>query len=159
VVQDAAVSADASAVEMVYREQGPRLWRALLAYTGDPELANDAMSEAFAQALARGDELRNPAAWIWAASFKIAAGQLKDRSTTAPPAQEVTYVMPESVDGIVEALRQLSPKQRLAVVLHDYADRPNDEVAAILGVSVATVHVHLSQGRRRLRALLEDDRA
>ena len=47
----------------------------------------------------------------------------------------------------------------MAIVLHDYADRPTREVAAVLGVSVATVHVHLSQGRRRLRTLLEDDDA
>jgi DNA-directed RNA polymerase specialized sigma24 family protein len=39
--------------------------------------------------------------------------------------------------------------------VHDYADRPTKEVAATLGVSMATVRVHLSQGRRRLRALLE----
>jgi DNA-directed RNA polymerase specialized sigma24 family protein len=44
----------------------------------------------------------------------------------------------------------------MAIVLHDYADRPTDEVASVLGVSRATVHVHLSQGRRRLRKLLED---
>jgi hypothetical protein len=53
---------------------------------------------------------------------------------------------------VVEALRQLSPNQRLAVVLHDYADRPVGEVAATLGASRATVYVHLSQGRRRLRS-------
>jgi len=53
-------------------------------------------------------------------------------------------------------LRQLSPNQRVAVVLHDYADRPTGEVAEILGCSRATVYVHLSQGRRRLLKLLED---
>jgi RNA polymerase sigma factor (sigma-70 family) len=56
----------------------------------------------------------------------------------------------------VEALRQLSPKQRLAIVLHDYADRSTDEVATVLGASKATVYVHLSTARRRLRTLLEE---
>ena len=57
---------------------------------------------------------------------------------------------------MIAALRTLSPNQRGAVVLHDYADRPVEEVAATLGMARATVYVHLSQGRRRLRKLLEE---
>ncbi|HEX6130497.1 MAG TPA: sigma factor-like helix-turn-helix DNA-binding protein, partial [Actinomycetota bacterium] len=64
------------------------------------------------------------------------------------------YEMPQPVPELVAALRELSPNQRLAVVLHDYADRPTGEVADAIGCSRATVHVHLSQGRRKLRALL-----
>jgi len=65
---------------------------------------------------------------------------------------------PEAVD-LVRALRQLPERQRMAVVLHDYADRPTREVAAALGVSTATVRVHLSHGRRKLRGLLEERHA
>jgi RNA polymerase sigma-70 factor (ECF subfamily) len=61
------------------------------------------------------------------------------------------------VPELIAALRELSPNQRVAVVMHDYADRPTREVATTLGCSLATVHVHLSQGRRRLRRLLGDD--
>jgi RNA polymerase sigma-70 factor (ECF subfamily) len=63
--------------------------------------------------------------------------------------------MPDPIPELIAALRRLSPNQRLAVVLHDYADRSTHEVAETLGCSRATVHVHLSQGRRRLRNLLE----
>ncbi len=38
-------------LERVYREHGARLWRAVLAFTGDREVASDAVAEAFAQAL------------------------------------------------------------------------------------------------------------
>ena len=53
-VQDACVdvedvSADSAAIERLYREEGPRLWRALLGYTGDAETAGDTVMEAFAQ--------------------------------------------------------------------------------------------------------------
>jgi len=65
--------------------------------------------------------------------------------------------MPEPIADLLTALAQISPKQRLAVVLHDYADRPTDEVARSIGASRATVHVHLSKGRRRLREILGDD--
>jgi len=51
-------------LERVYVEQGARLWRALVAHTGDPELASDSVAESFAQALARGDGIREPASWV-----------------------------------------------------------------------------------------------
>ena len=156
--QDARVTSAAEGLERVYREEAPRLWRALVAYSGDPDIASDALAEAFAQALSAADRLRAPTRWIWHVAFRVAAGELKrHRAVTAldqtPP---LSYVLPEPLDHVMRALASLSPNQRLAVVLHDYADRPTDEVARTMGVSRATVHVHLSQGRRRLRRLLED---
>jgi DNA-directed RNA polymerase specialized sigma24 family protein len=79
---------DASKLEAVYAEHGPRLWRALVAYSTDPEIASDAVAEAFAQALAGGDRVRSPASWIWRAAFKIAAGELQLRGRSLPPADE-----------------------------------------------------------------------
>ena len=57
-----------SDLEAVYREHGDRLWWAVLAFSGDRDVASDATSEAFAQALRRGDALREPLAWIWRAA-------------------------------------------------------------------------------------------
>jgi RNA polymerase sigma-70 factor, ECF subfamily len=150
----------ASDLEDVYRTQGPIIWRALLAFTADTAVADDALAEAFAQALARGDELRDPLRWIWRVAFRIAAGELKDRRRrTELDEGDASYLFPEPLLHIFEGLRQLSPNQRLAIVMHDYADRPVAEVAATLGATRATVYVHLSQGRRRLRSLLEEDDA
>jgi RNA polymerase sigma-70 factor (ECF subfamily) len=73
-----------------------------------------------------------------------------------PSACDVSYSIPDPVRDLVDALKTLPPQQRLAIVLHDYADRPTTEVAAILGSSRATVHVHLSAARKRLRPLLEE---
>jgi RNA polymerase sigma factor (sigma-70 family) len=56
----------------------------------------------------------------------------------------------------LRALQAISANQRMAVILHDYADLPNDEIARLMGVARATVYVHLSQGRKRLRRLLEE---
>ncbi|MDP9224326.1 MAG: sigma-70 family RNA polymerase sigma factor [Actinomycetota bacterium] len=151
---------ETSPLEDLYRTKGPVIWRALLAFSTDPAVADDALSEAFVQALARSDEVRDPLRWVWRAAFRIAAGELQERRrTTQLHGERGSYAFPEPLDHVVDALRQLSPNQRLAVVLHDYADRPVAEVAATLGASRATVYVHLSQGRRRLRSLLEDDDA
>jgi RNA polymerase sigma factor (sigma-70 family) len=158
VVQDAPVTEAKRALERVYVEQGAKLWRALVAYTGDPDLASDSLAESFAQALARGTAIREPGSWVWTAAFRIATGQLKERGRTlSSPAPERTTHLPEPIADLIAALVQISPRQRMAVVLHDYADRPTDEVARAIGASRATVHVHLSKGRRRLRQLLGDD--
>jgi RNA polymerase sigma-70 factor (ECF subfamily) len=150
---------ETSRLGSVYRTEGPTIWRALTAFAGDEAIAEDALSEAFAQALARGDELRDPVRWIWRVAFRVAAGELKDRRRTEPLEVEPAYEHPASIAHVIAALAQLSPNQRLAVVLHDYADRPVAEVAATIGSSRATVHVHLSKGRKRLRSLLEADDA
>jgi RNA polymerase sigma-70 factor (ECF subfamily) len=155
-VQDAKVDAR-GAVEAAYRAEWPRMWRALLGFTGDPEIASDALAEAFARALRHEPDIRNLVGWLWRVSFRLAADELKHRSAKTASSNERTrdYTIPEPVPELVAALRALSTNQRLAVVLHDYADRPNREVAETLGCSVATVHVHLSQARRRLRKSLE----
>jgi hypothetical protein len=67
---------DQDRVEAVYRSIHPRLWRSLLAYTRDAELASDAEAEAFAQVLRRGDAVDDVEAWVWRSAFRIASGLL-----------------------------------------------------------------------------------
>ena len=141
-------------IEALYREQGARMWRSVLAFTGDREVASDAVAEAFAQALGRGGEIRDPARWVWKAAFRIAAGDLKRRRTIIPPV-ESEYESPESA-GVIAALQRLSPHQRAAVVLHHYGGYRAAEVAEIIGSTTAAVKVHLSRGRKRLQALLSE---
>jgi RNA polymerase sigma factor (sigma-70 family) len=69
---------------------------------------------------------------------------------------ELSYQMPEPVADLVRALASLSPNQRAAVALREYADLSTRDVARILGCSQATVRVHLAQARKRLRPLLEE---
>jgi RNA polymerase sigma-70 factor (ECF subfamily) len=157
-VHDTAVDELPEQVEDVYRAEATKMWRALVGYTGDPDVASDAVAEAFTRALRDQASVRDLTAWIWRVAFRLAAADLRSaRRTTGLAEADSTIGGPNAaVPDLVRALRGLSPKQRLAVVLHDYADRPTDEVAEVLGSSRATVRVHLSQGRRRLRELLEE---
>ena len=50
---------DVDGLDRLYRQQAPRMWRALTAYSGSREVAQDAVAEAFAQAIARGGEIRS----------------------------------------------------------------------------------------------------
>ena len=150
--------ATADTLERVYREEGERLWRAVFAYAGDRRVADDAVAEAFAQALRRGDALRDPARWVWAAAFRIAKGELADRRHVGDAGVgEASYEIPEPARDVVDALARLSPRQRACVVLHHYAGYPVKEIATMIGSTNAAVKVHLSQGRKRLRALLREE--
>src|SRR3712207_2554186 len=84
-MESAAAVSDRAApsVETVYREQADRLWRSVFAFAGDPDVASDAVAEAFAQAIRRGPAVRDVAAWTWSAAFRIASGTLKARRSTA----------------------------------------------------------------------------
>jgi RNA polymerase sigma factor (sigma-70 family) len=147
----------ASTIERLYREEGRKLWWALVAYSGDREVASDALAEAFAQAIARGDALADPLAWIWRVAFRVAAGELRRRSRTDHRVPEVSDPGEQRAVELVSVLGQLPPNQRAAIVLHYYADRPVRDIAATLRVSSATARVHLHRGRRRLRQLLGEE--
>jgi RNA polymerase sigma factor (sigma-70 family) len=144
-------------IERLYRERGDRIWRGLLAFSGDPEIASDAVAEAFAQVLRRGDEVRNPERWVWRAAFRIAAGELKEWRRSEVLGTAGSYEMEEPARELVVALGALTERQRASVVLHDAAGYPSKEVARIIGSTEVAVRVHLLRGRRRLRELLQDD--
>jgi RNA polymerase sigma-70 factor, ECF subfamily len=144
-------------IERLYRERGDRIWRGLLAFSGDPDIASDAVAEAFAQVLRRGDEVRDPERWVWRTAFRIAAGELKERRRNEVIGVAGSYEMVEPARDLVVALATLSERQRAAVVLHDAAGYPAREVAMIVGSTEAAVRVHLMRGRRRLRDLLKED--
>jgi RNA polymerase sigma-70 factor (ECF subfamily) len=144
-------------IERLYRERGDRIWRGLLAFSGDPEIASDAVAEAFAQVLRRGDEVRDPERWIWRAAFRIAAGELKERRRSEVLGTAGSYEMEEPARDLVVALGALSERQRVSVVLHDAAGYPSKEVPRIIGSTEVGVRVHLMRARRRLRELLKED--
>jgi RNA polymerase sigma-70 factor (ECF subfamily) len=147
-----------SGLESVFRGQAPRLWRSLLLATGSREVADDAVAEAFAQALRRGEELRDPTAWIWRVAFRVARGEIQRQKTLTELSDDIAHDMPESLIDVFRALARLTPHQRTAVVLADYAGYPHRHIARLLDSSVSAVGVHLYRGRKRLRELLEEDR-
>ncbi len=157
-VQDADMTQDLrTRFEALYRAHGDRLWRGVLLYSGDLEVANDAVAEAFAQAIRRGEELHAPLAWITKAAYRIAAGELKARRLRGYPLVETPYDMPESTVRLAEALAHLSPKQRAAALLHFRDGYTLAETAEIIGSTTSAVGVHLHRARKRLLDLLEDD--
>ncbi len=155
-------------VQAAYRAGGARLWRAIVAWSGSPDVADEAVAEAFAQLLRRGDDVRDPEAWAWRAAFRLAAGDLQRRRAeavrriddgTGEAAERIAAPadrLPGEALDLVAALAQLPDQQRRCVALVDIAGHTAPSAAAVLGTTAATVRVQLMRGRRRLRALLPD---
>jgi RNA polymerase sigma-70 factor (ECF subfamily) len=144
-------------IEALYRTDADRLWRAVYAFAGDAEIASDAVAEAYAQLLRRGEAVGNPAAWVWRAAFRISRGALKMRRLD----NDASSGMAEHTDAYVDqdlltAVRRLPDGQRAAVILFYYADLPIRQIAVRLGTNSLAVRANLSRGRRRLRELLGD---
>jgi RNA polymerase sigma-70 factor (ECF subfamily) len=101
-----------SELESAYRSDGRRLWRSLVAYCGDRDVADEAVAEAYAQALRRGGELRHPGRWVWKAAFRIAAGDLQRRSRSRPLQDRAVVHNPEPGWDLIDALGRLPERQR-----------------------------------------------
>ncbi len=144
-------------VEQTFREQAVRLWRAIVLFSGDPDIASDAVSEAFAQAIARGPAITHLDRWVWRSAFLIARGELKSRSRDSHEVPDLPGVVPPETVDLVKALANLSPKQRASIVLHHYAGYTTRETAAIIGSTAGAVGMHLARGRSRLREALGDE--
>jgi RNA polymerase sigma-70 factor (ECF subfamily) len=144
-------------LEAIYRENAGAVYRTMYAFTaGRRAIAEEATAEAFARALTHRERIRHPLAWVYRTAFRVAAEEMRRERRPAPD-------LPAGVDdapglgGLIDALRQLSPNQRAAIVLRYEADLPVDEVARRMGIKAATVRVHLHRGRARLRQLLGEE--
>ncbi len=141
-------------IDALYRSDGERLWRAVYAFARDRETASDAVAEAFAQCLARGDAVRSARAWVWRAAFRIASGELQHRGRFSELTTEPSYDPAEQDDDLMAALASLPTNQRAALVLRYYAGYDAKGIAEILGCATATARVHLARGRKRMETLL-----
>ena len=144
-------------VHLAYEETHSRLWRALLAYSGSREIADDAAAEAFAQALRRGEVITDVAAWVWRAAFNLARGELaRDRHEPVDPADAVES-LPEPAVDLLRELQQLAPADRELLVLCHVGGWTPTELARITGAPAATVRVRLHRANRKARHLLTEE--
>ena len=142
-------------IERTFRRMHPRLWRGLLAYCGDREVASDAEAEAFAQAIARGSAIRELESWIWTASFRIASGMLQKRSLVVEEssvAGSSEYEQP--LVELIELLGELSEQQRQVAILRYVGNYKPSEIAQLLNTSPGTVRVQLHRAHESLRDVI-----
>ena len=163
-------------------EEGDRLYGLAFRVTRDPDLAADAVQDAFASALDHIDGFRGEArlsTWLHRIVFTKSIDLLRRRRREESlPEQDVENLTAEDVRlghgpswarppdevlrgketraALEQALGRLTPLQRAVFELKETEGRPTAEVAEILGTAEPTVRVHLHRARLKLRDLLAD---
>jgi RNA polymerase sigma factor (sigma-70 family) len=151
---DAETAAPAGELDALFRAEGDGLFRTLCAFTGGrADIAEEATAEAFARAVAHERTIRDPLAWIYRVAFRVAIDEVRRETRRAPALEDASLVPPE-LHGVMDALKQLSPNQRAAVVLRHVTGLDTAEVADRMGIAQPTVRVHLYRARKRLADLL-----
>jgi RNA polymerase sigma factor (sigma-70 family) len=143
--------------ERVYREEAPRVFRALLASLRDRDAARDALHEAFLAGLERPpahDE--NLAGWL----FRVALRQSR-RGPYRPLLSGIADALwPARDDELAHALDRLeagrllqllTERQRAIVVAQYYLGLEQAEIARLFNVRRGTVAATLSQALARMR--------
>ena len=154
---DAAATAPIGDLDALFRIEGDGLFRTLVAFTGGrADIAEEATAEAFARALAHQETIRDPLAWIYRVAFRVAIDEVRRDARQAPASDQGAFMAPE-LHGVMEALKELSPNQRAAVVLRHVDGLDTAEVAGRMGIARSTVRVHLFRARKRLADLLGDE--
>lgn len=153
---------------LVRRHRRAALARAL-AILGDSAEADDIAQEAFVHAYEQLATCRQPArfaAWLLTIVHRRSLNRLRTiRRRRAVPLDETIPAAQYDAPGnrleredlrrrLLSALKRLAPIQREIVLLADVEHWPHDRIAAATGISVLMSRRHLSDARRRLRALL-----
>ena len=152
-----------AAIEAVYRARFGAFVRVATAITGDPQLALDAVQQAFADVIRarRGYRGDGPIeAWIWRAVVRSSRRRAAEPSGV--PLAEVEGAAGRNGDGghdaaVRAAVAALPERQRLAIFLRYFAGLEYSEIAAVLDVTVGTVSASLHAAHLSLRSALDSE--
>lgn len=155
---------DPDAFGELFRRHKDRMWGVALRTCGNPELAADAVQDAFLSAFRRSGSYRGDAAvttWLHRITVNACVDRLRRiRPVSELPEFELTdgRDAPRDVDirlTVSQALARLPETQRAALVLVDMYAVPVAEAAAILQVAEGTVKSRCFRGRAALATLLK----
>ena len=134
------------------KETEPRLRHALVASLGQDrglEATSDALAYAF-ENWDRIESMENPAGYLYRVGRSRGRFDRFRPSFAPVPTEHASNVEP----GLPAALRRLSEKQRVAVVMIHAYGWSREETASLMGLSVSTVDTHMHRGLSKLRAAL-----
>ena len=132
--------------------------RAVMASTGNSQLAEDQVAEAFARAWTSWRKVsRHPApqAWVVRTALNTGASWWRRRSRELP-LTDYDAACPGSLGsgldaGLLTALRRLPARQREVIALRVFLDLDIETTARQLGIAPGTVRAHLSRAVTALR--------
>lgn len=160
--------ADEAGLRRAWAAQAGQLHGVAVRVVGERDLAEEVVAETFVRAWRSADrfdpELGSLRTWLFAILRNVAIDAARARSSRPPLGPEVVDVGvdDERIDAslrswlVEEALRRLTEDHRHVVVQTYYRGLPATEVAAALGIPVATVRTRLFYGLKALRLALDE---
>ncbi len=167
---------DLSGLETLVRRYQVRALRAAFLISGERELAEEAVQEAFLRfyrGVRRFDPSRPVAPYLYRivvnTTLNMVRRERRDLSLEQMSLQqaEALLAQAETVEGEVErallaaqiekALAVLSPRQRAVIVRRYYLEMSEQEMADAMGVSRGTIKRLLHNARGRLRRILGEE--
>ncbi len=163
--EEAPVVAGSLSFEAFFDREARTLFRRLCAVTGNAAEAEEIMQDAFLALWERWERvgaMEDPTGYLYRTSMNMfrkrgrrAALALRRRLALAP--DPVPFADIDEQQDVVAALRELSPRQRAAVVLIDVLDYSSEDAGKALGVTAGTVRGLASRARETLRQRMSED--
>jgi len=152
----------------VFRDHHERLLRIAFLLSGDHGVAEDVVADAFVKAyphLTRG-RVADPGAYLRQAvvnGFRRKLGRRVLERRERARHLRVVWTSEFEDDSLerrrlLDALAQLTLRQRSVVVLRFFDDRSEAETAAVLGISPGSVKTHSHRALTQLRTILQEER-
>lgn len=152
---------DQAAFERWYRREHPRLVSAFTVATGDAQVAQDLVSEAFARALERWPRvgaMDSPTGWVHTVATNLLRRRLRrdalERrllgSGRVHAVMDANVAPPALSPELWRAVAGLPPRQRAVLGLRIVLDISQDDTARLLGIRPGTVSAALVAARRSL---------
>ena len=162
-LSEEAAPARSDRIEALYRTHSPDAFRLAYLLTGDRQLAEDLVQDAFVRVLGRFHDIRSPDAFWWylrRTLVNLSRSHFRRRRVERAYLERGVDPKPESStavedrDEVGRALRILRPEQRAALVLRFYEDLSEAEIGEILQCPVGTVKSMTARGVARLREVV-----
>jgi RNA polymerase sigma-70 factor (ECF subfamily) len=158
-------------LEIAFRQDWPIILGAVVRYTGDLQLAEDSVQEAFVRALAadaQGTLASNPSAWITTVARRIAIDSIRKGQTlarslpalatdalraneTTMPDEPFTFTGDERLELILLVCHpDLAEEARVAMALRFVCGVSTHDIAAAFLVSEPTMAARLTRAKKRI---------
>jgi RNA polymerase sigma-70 factor (sigma-E family) len=147
----------------LYEEHSARAFRLAYLLTGDRDLAEDLVQDAFVKLIGRFADLRSPESFdvylkrtVVTLSYGLFRRRRTERAYLARKrglAERTSDVLPdfERRDELWAQLQRIAPRQRAALVLRYYEDLSEQQAADVLGCSLRTVKSLVRRGIQAMR--------
>lgn len=151
-----------------FEAERPRLVRIATQVLGDGAEAEDVVQQAWLRLHGTSTDIDNMPGWLTTVTTRLCLDRLRQRTPVPEEDLEISETAPDPADEVALAdtvgvalqvvLERLSPKERVAFVLHDSFGFEFDTIASVLDTSSAAARKLASRARAKIAQPAPEDR-